>query len=71
MKRNGHQVFGVEDKNNSPELKAIKEKYAELWNHIAETESKTEDGDVRRWCALTKTHLEISEAMAAKALTIK
>ncbi len=67
MKKNGHEIFGTATEQNA-EIKAIKEKYAELWNHFAELEGKTENGDVRRYCALAKTHLEISEAMGAKAL---
>lgn len=71
MKKNGHQIFNTENPNNSADEKTIKEKFAELWNYFAELESKTDDSDVRRWCAMSKTHLEISESMGNKALTIK
>ena len=71
MRRNGHEVFDVENPNNSAEAKAIKEQYAKLWNHLSELESKTEIGDVKRYCATARTQLELSEAMANKAIVIK
>jgi hypothetical protein len=66
-RKNGHEVFNVEQELK-PEVKSVKEKYAELWNHFSEIENKTDDPDVRRWLALAKTNLEYSEAMAAKGM---